>query len=219
MLDGKIKKIHAIEYNSLMSIMRLFEERIPPLMIDYGLREDFVIDVLPAYPRDLTKLKMPSIIVRKVDNNHRKISLDGFIGQYYDKDDNSLTDIKAIRHDICFQFDILAATNTQVMGLEGMLSEGIFDQILLWEKGWIPFYNFIPDNENPEEVGTLCMIGAPKEVNLSTWRISVQEPTINEHAVLLRQNMSIIQTIVPKQEYVDLSKWIKQHIRIKIKEE
>lgn len=214
-----IGKIHNVEYNSLMSLMKLMYDRVPYLMKDFGLDKRLIVDVLPAYPRDLTKLHMPSIIVRKVDNKQRKVSMDGFIGQYYDESDNSLTDIKAVRHDICFQFDVLAASNTQVMAIQSIISEGIFNQILLWEKGWIPFYDFIIDQNNPTEVGTLCMIGAPREVNLSSWRISVQEPTINEHAVLVRQDMSLIQTIVPKQEYVDLSLWIKQHITLRIKEE
>ena len=63
------------------------------------------------------------------------------------------------------------------------------------------------------------MIGAPKDINLSTWRTSVQEPTINENAMLIRQNFALIQTVIPKQEFVDLSLWIKQHITVKINKE
>lgn len=219
MFNSKIGKIRAVEYNSMMSMMKLLRDRLPSLMVDYGVSKKLCVNILPSYPRDLTKLRMPAIIIRKVDNVQSKVSLDGFIGQYYDVYDNSLTDVKAVRHDICFQFDILAANNAQTMGLESMITEGIFDQILLWEKGYITFYDFIEDVEHPVDVGTLCMIGAPSEVNLSTWRISVQEPTINEHAVLVRQNLALIQTIVPKQDYVDLSLWIKQHITLKIKED
>ena len=79
--------------------------------------------------------------------------------------------------------------------------------------------DFIDDIDNPEDVGTLCMIGVPREVNLSSWKISVQEPTINEHAALIRQDLALIQTFIPKQEFVDLSLWVKQHIKIKVKEE
>lgn len=215
----EINRIRSIEYNSLMSTMKLLADRLPDLMRDYGIDKRLIIDILPAYPRDLTKLQMPSIVVRRVDNTQSKLAIDGFIGQLYDSGDNSLNDIKAVRHDIMIQFDILAATNTQTAGIVGMLSEGIFDMIMLWEGGYVPFYDFTTDRQHPVECGTLCMIGAPREVNLSSWRISVQEPTINEHATLLRQTFAIVQTIVPKTEYVDLSLWLKQHITLNLKEE
>lgn len=214
-----IGKIHNVEYNSIMSLMKLIGDRLPHLMIDYGFSKKCGIDIIPAYPRDLTALRMPSIIVRKVNSDDRKVSLNGFIGQYYDESENSLTDIKAIRHDMCYQFDILASSNTQVMAIHSMILEGILDNILLCEKGWIAFYDFITDQNNPEDVGTLCMIGAPRAISLSSWRISVQEPSINEYAAIIRQDLALIQTVVPKQEYVDLSLWIKQHINVKIKEE
>lgn len=215
----EINRVRSIEYNSLMSIMKLLADRLPDLMRDYGVDKRLVLDIIPAYPRDLTRLNMPSVIVRRVENVQSKVALDGFIGQLYDSGDNSLNDIKAVKHNLTIQFDVLAATNTQSAGIVGMISEGIFDTIMLWESGYVPFFDFTTDRNNPVECGTLCMIGAPRGVNLSSWRISVQEPTINEHAMLLRQEFSIIQTIVPKTEYVDLSLWLKQHITLNLKEE
>lgn len=214
-----IKKIRAVEYNAMMSLMKLFGDRLPELVEDYGWNKDIPIDILPAYPRDLTKLHMPSIIVRKVENYQSKVSLDGFIGQYYEEQTNTLMDVKAIRHNMCYQFDIIAPNNSQLMFIQAIIDEGIFGNILLNEKGYIPLYDFLDDIDNPNEVGTLCMIGAPKDINLSTWRTSVQEPTINENAMLIRQNFALIQTVIPKQEFVDLSLWIKQHITVKINKE
>lgn len=214
-----IKKIRAIDYNVMMSLIKLFADRLPDLMKDYGVNNELSIDILPAYPRDLTKLNMPSIIVRKVSNEQSKVSMDNFIGQYYEKSSNTLIDVKAIRYDLLYQFDVIASNNSQVMGISSIINEGIFDNILINEKGYISLYDFIDDIENPQEVGTICMIGVPREVNLSSWRISVQEPTINEHASLIRQEFALIQTFVPKQEFVDLSLWIKQHITVKINKE
>lgn len=214
-----IKKIRAIDYNVMMSLIKLFADRLPDLMKDYGVNNELFIDILPAYPRDLTKLNMPSIIVRKVSNEQSKVSMDNFIGQYYEKSSNTLIDVKAIRYDLLYQFDVIASNNSQVMGISSIINEGIFDNILINEKGYISLYDFIDDIENPQEVGTICMIGVPREVNLSSWRISVQEPTINEHASLIRQEFALIQTFVPKQEFVDLSLWIKQHITVKINKE
>lgn len=214
-----IKKIRAIDYNVMMSLIKLFADRLPDLMKDYGVNNELSIDILPAYPRDLTKLNMPSIIVRKVSNEQSKVSMDNFIGQYYEKSSNTLIDVKAIRYDLLYQFDVIASNNSQVMGISSIINEGIFDNILINEKGYISLYDFIDDIENPQEVGTICMIGVPREVNLPSWRISVQEPTINEHASLIRQEFALIQTFVPKQEFVDLSLWIKQHITVKINKE
>ena len=203
----------------MMSLIKLFADRLPDLMKDYGVNNELSIDILPAYPRDLTKLNMPSIIVRKVSNEQSKVSMDNFIGQYYEKSSNTLIDVKAIRYDLLYQFDVIASNNSQVMGISSIINEGIFDNILINEKGYISLYDFIDDIENPQEVGTICMIGVPREVNLPSWRISVQEPTINEHASLIRQEFALIQTFVPKQEFVDLSLWIKQHITVKINKE
>lgn len=215
----EINRVRSIEYNTLMSMMKLLADRMPDLMKDYGISKKTEIEIIPAYPRDLTRLKMPCVVVRRVENTQSKLAIDGFIGQLYDSGDNSLNDIKAVRHDIMVQLDILAATNTLTAGIIGMVSEGIFDMIMLWEGGNVPFYDFTTDREHPVECGTLKMIGAPKEINLSSWRISVQEPSINEHATLLRQQFAIVQTIVPKMEYVDLGLWLKQHITLKIKED
>ena len=214
-----IKKIRSVDYNTMMSLMKLLSDRLPKLLSDYGINKDTYVDILPAYPRDLTKLSMPSIIVRKVDSEQSKVCVDNFIGQYYEKSSNTLMDVKAIRHDVCFQFDVIAPSNSLVMCISSAINEGIFDDILINENGYITFYDFIDDIDNPEDVGTLCMIGVPREANLSSWKISVQEPTINEHAALIRQDLALIQTFIPKQEFVDLSLWVKQHIKIKVKEE
>lgn len=214
----QIKKIRAVEYNFLMSMLKLLTDRVPDIMKEYGYYQN--INILPAYPRDLTKLSMPSIIVRKVEGNESKVAIDNFIGQIYDKKENKLSDVKAVRHDITCQFDILASGNANTNIIASIIEEGLFNEILVNESGYIPFYDFIGKNrDNPVNTGTLCMIGLPKEVNLSSLRISVQEPTINEHALLLRQRLALIQTIIPNQDYVDLSLWIKQHIKLKIKEE
>lgn len=223
---AELNKIRSVEFNSLRSLMKYIGDRIPRLLHQYGFPNNTVIDILPAYPRDLTKLHMPSIIVRKVDSSQEKLSMNGFIGQYYHKEDNALVDVKAIKHNLSVQFDILASGNKQCMAIESMIVEDILTYTLMWKKGYIPFYDFIyydqydpHADENLEEVGTLCMVKTPKEVNLSSWRISVNEPTINEHALLVRQDFQIVQTIVPRQEFVDLSLWIKQHIKLSIKEE
>lgn len=212
------KKIRAVEYNFLMSMLHLLKHKMPIIMDDYEYYED--INILPSYPRDLTKLEMPSIIVRKVEGTESKVAMDNFIGQIYDKKENRLSDVHAIRHNMVCQFDIVASGNGNTKIIGSMVEEGIFNDVLINESGYIPFYDFIGKNkDNPVNTGTICMIGLPKEVNLSSWRISVQEPSINQHAMLLRQNFAIIQTFIPNQDYVDLSLWIKQHIKLSIKED
>ena len=41
-----IKKIRAVEYNVMMSLMKLFEDRLPELVVDYGWNKDIPIDIL-----------------------------------------------------------------------------------------------------------------------------------------------------------------------------
>ena len=55
------------------------------------------------------------------------------------------------------------------------------------------------------------LIGDPKIRNLDNI-----VPTDSKYVGVVRQQFNVIQTILPKYEYVDLTKWIKQHIDVKL---
>lgn len=205
-----IKKMRAIEYNILMTIIKLFSDRLPDVANSYGIR-NMSIPVLPSYPKNLTDMKKPSIIVRKVDMRQSKIGLGSVLGQYYDGDSNRYFDVMGKRHDIMLQFDIVAGNNTDRALFESILSDGIIDQIRYEENGRFPLYDFTYDYKNPEDMGHVTLIG-----DTSIRDINDPDSNNQEYIGIIRHNFSIIQTIIPNQEYVDLSKWIKQTYKIKL---
>ena len=60
-----IDKIRCIDYNILMTLIKLFSDKIPDITSLYNLN-NISIDILPSYPRDLSKFNKPSIIIQKV---------------------------------------------------------------------------------------------------------------------------------------------------------
>ena len=76
-----IVNMRAIEYNMLKTMLKLLNDRLPSIANEYNIKNR-EIPVLPAYPADLTGMKKPSIIVRKVDTRQSKIGLGNVLGQY-----------------------------------------------------------------------------------------------------------------------------------------
>ena len=76
--------------------------------------------------------------------------------------------------------------------------------------GKIALYDFTVKGE-PSQVGIIKLIGDPMIDDIND-----NESSNINYVGVIRHNFSLIQTVVPKQEYVDLSKWIKQTYRIKL---
>lgn len=205
-----IKTMRAIEYNLLMTVIKLLSDRIPDIAKEYNM-SGIDIHVLPSYPKDLTDLKKPSIIVRKVDTRQSKIGLGNVLGQYFSKELNGYMDVNGKIHNTLLQIDIIASNNTQRSILESMVSDDIFNMISYNECGRFGLYDFTLDINNPDNIGCVKLIGDPSIADLSD-----SETTNLEYIGVIRHNFSILQTIVPKQEYVDLSKWIKQSYKIRL---
>lgn len=205
-----IKNMKAIEYNLFMTVLKLLRDRLPQIANEYGIvgKE---IHVLPAYPTNLTDIKKPSIIVRKVDTSQSKIGLGNVLGQLYDNQLGGYVDVVGKRHDTMLQFDIVTSSNTDRLLLESMVADNIMNDIAFNEGGMFKFYDFTGNVNNPEEVGVTKLIGDP------TIRDVDGDSSSNiEYVGIIRHNFSTIQTIIPKQEYVDLSKWIKLTYTIKL---
>lgn len=206
-----IKNMKAIEYNLLMTILKLLQDRLPSIAREYGI-SNTEIQVLPTYPTNLTDIKKPSIIVRKVDTSQSKVGFGNVLGQFYDNQLHGYIDVVGKRHDTMIQFDIVAGNNTDRALFESMIAEDIFNDIAFNENAMFKFYDFTGDKlNNPEEVGVTKLIGDPKIDDISD-----KESSNINYIGVIRHNFATIQTIIPKQEYVDLSKWIKQTYRIKL---
>lgn len=206
-----IKNMRAIEYNTLKTMIKLLEDRLPAIAKEYNIKYTNV-PVLPSYPADLTDLKKPSIIVRKVDTRQSKIGLGNVLGQYFNNEVGGYVDVVGKRHDTMIQFDIIAANNTDRLLFESMISDDIFNRISYEENGRIILYDFTnTGNSNPTPMGQIQLTGDPLIRNLSD-----ADSSNNNYIGIIRHDFALIQTVIPKQEYVDLSKWIKQTYKIKL---
>lgn len=198
-------KMHAIEYNTLMTLLKLLTDRMPPLLKEYNVGSK--INIEPAYPRDLTDMFKPSIIVRRVDTDRYKLGMGNVLGQLFEN--GVYSDMFGIGHDIMVQFDVVANSNTQNMVLTSILSEDIFSDITINESGTIQLYDFTKDIENPSEMGVITICGIPNTTYIPD---SLSRPNLNnDYISATRLTFTIIQEIKPNQDYVDLGKWIKIH--------
>lgn len=204
-----IKNMVAIEYNLFMTMLRLLNDKLPSIAKEYNVK-NIDIPVCPAYPTDLTDMKKPSIIVRKVDNRQSKVGLGNVLGQFFNSDVGGYSDLIGKRHDIMFQFDTVTSGNIDRLLFESIVSD-IFNDISFNGNGMIDFLDFTHDENNPEITGSIKLIGDPSVTDV------FDADSTNKYFIgSVRHKFALIQTIVPKQEYVDLSKWIKQTYTIKV---
>lgn len=202
--------MRAIEYNTFMTILKLLSDRLPDIANSYGIT-NMNIPILPAYPADLTDMEKPSIIVRKVDTRQSKVGLGNVLGQFYDSELGGYSDVVGKRHDIMMQFDVVTSNNMHRSLFESIISDDIFNYISYSESGNIVLYDFTRDMNNPDPIGTLKLIGDSSIMNIMD-----KDSTSMNYIGVVRHSFATIQTIVPQQDYVDLSKWIKMTYKIKL---
>ncbi len=207
MVNRKIVNMKAIEYNMLKTILHLLVDRIPTVAQEYGIRYNN-IQIAPTYPSDLTKIKKPSIIMRKVSTEQHKVGLGNIAGHYYNED-NAWVDVLGKFHCMMIQFDVVTANNTDRELLKSVIADGILNEIQMNELNAIGLHDYTQDN-NPE-VGIVKLIHDPIIADLTNTK-----PTDSMYVGVVRQMFKVIQTIVPNYEYVDLTKWIKQTYTISL---
>jgi hypothetical protein len=101
----------AIEYNTWMSVMSYIGTQLPLVAGEFGL-SGISVDIIPSYPRDLTKFRKPSIIVQKIHTSKNKMAFGNFIGQYLDDVGNQY-DVSGIEHDMIYQINAVGDSNSQ----------------------------------------------------------------------------------------------------------
>lgn len=202
-------RMHSIEYNVMMTLLKLLTDRLPNILKEYNLSE---VRIDPSYPRDLTDIVKPSIIVRRVDTNQFKIGMGNVLGQLFE--DNTYSDMLGIGHEIMVQFDTVANSNSQNMILSSILGEDIFNDIIFNESGKFQLYDFTKDVNNPTEMGVVTICSEPQIVYIPD---GITRPNLNnDYISATRLTFTIIQEIKPKQDYVDLSKWLKINQVVKV---
>ena len=186
-----------------MTLLKLLTDRLPPILKEYNINTDVHIE--PSYPRDLTNMFKPSIIVRRVDTERYKLGMGNVLGQLFEK--NIYSDMTGIMHDIMIQFDIIANGNTHNLLLTSILGENIFEDIIINDGGKIQLYDFTKDINSPSEMGVITVRGVP---NVTYIQDGTLKPSLNnDYISATRLTFTIIQEIKPNQDYVDLDRWIK----------
>lgn len=203
-----IKTMIAIEYNVLMTILKFLGDMMPIISMDYGMN-GVNVQILPAYPADLTSLKKPSIIVRKVDTRQSKVGIGNVLGQYFNNDENRYYDIVGKMHEIMIQIDVVSSNSAMRALLESMVADGILNHTAYTNGGKIILYDFTVNEKAPTQIGCIKLISDPMVRDLYD-----DKSTDMNYIGIIRHKLSVVQTIVPKQEYVDLSRWVKQTYKI-----
>lgn len=183
-------KMRSIEFNTWMSLMKLISDNTKSNQ--YNIK---IEDIKPSYPRNLTVFKKPSIIIQKVGNTQSPIGFGRFLGQYYDELDNSYMDINCTKHTMTFQIDIVGDSNTQCEILTSLITEdilNILDNIII--------YDYTNDVNYPTEMGIATI-----DNNFDILNIGENKDYVNA----VRFDVIALQTIIPVQEFVDLTKWMK----------
>jgi hypothetical protein len=126
-----------------------------------------------------------------------------------------MIDVKAMGHNSTMQFDVVGDSNVQSSLLASVISEEIFNTILMDDvmMGKFTLYDFTTDVNNPRAMGIVRISDTPDIDNLSN------PGRNNDYVSIIRIKFDVIQTIVPKQEFIDLSKWMKITQTIRLKEE
>lgn len=214
-----LTKMIAIEYNIWMSIMTLIKDTISSSSIDYGLKS-VDIPVYPAYPRNLTTFTKPSIIVQKVSTDNSTIGFGGgFIGQYFDEDNDADLDVYGINYESTYQIDVCGDSNTHRSLISALLIDELFNKIRIINNGQIEIFNYAISLDNPPLMGY-----AKLDTDIDIQNLDKKYRSDNEYKLpnydyttAIRFDISMIQVIVPEnQKLVDLTKWIKVNQRVKL---
>lgn len=213
-----LSKMMAIEYNMWMSIIKLIDDTIKSSLIEYdGFNNSVDIPVLPAYPRNLTNFTKPSIIVQKVSTDSAPICFGGFIGQHYDEEKNEIKDVFGINYESTYQIDICGDSNTQRSIITAIITDELFNYIRFNCGGQIKIYNYAQSLNNPEFMGYAKLDQSIDIQNLDKkYRSDNEYKLYNyDYSTAIRFDISMLQVIVPEQNLIDLTRWIKINQRVK----
>lgn len=205
-----ITTVKALDYNIVRSLIKLMSDTVPGKLADYGLG-GLTINVLPSYPRDLSKYKKPSIIVQKVGSSGQVLGFgNGFAGQHFDAGTNTLSDIYGTRDDHDIQIDTASDNNTQCQSLSSLIR----DEVLLNIKYYgnrIDILDFTASEDDPQPMALAKISTEFDTAYFSNQYLSMTDRDYINHnyASIIRFGLLTTQLMCPAQEYVDLNKWIK----------
>ena len=215
-----LTKMMAIEYNMWMSIIKLIGDTIKSSEVVYdGFGDTTGMPVLPAYPRDLTTFKKPSIIVQKVSTDNAPLCFGGYLGQYHDINDNTDLDVFGVNYESTYQIDVCGDNNTQRSLITAILTDELFNRIRFGSNGQVNIYNYALSLKDPQLMGYAKLHADIDVQNLDKKYRSDNEYKLYNHdyTTAIRFDISMLQVIVPdNQKLIDLTKPIKINQRVKL---
>lgn len=194
-----MKSMKYVDFNLWMTIIAMtklaFNDGVIKQLVNVSEK-----DILPEYPRDLTNFKKPSIIVMKAGDTATRSN---FIGQAFDDEQNLYYDVMAKFHDAGYQIDVFADTNTQMSLITSVVCDEVFKETTF------DILDFVGSLKDPQPIGVARVMNNMETIPLGSNRN-------NDYRMAIRFYISVVQHIVPEQDFVDLAKWIKitQHVRI-----
>lgn len=111
-----------LEYNMFMTIFSNFKDIINSVAKDYGL--NWEIDVIPEFPKDLTKIHFPSVCIREVSVNKSALVTGNPI-EIEDDENGVILDSVTRKQKMLIQYDAVANTNGQRLQLKSLVDETI----------------------------------------------------------------------------------------------
>lgn len=191
------QRMHSVDYNTMLSLIDMINVNISGQLRRLNIGN---IKVLPSYPRDLSEYKKPSIIVQRVNTQKSLIGFGGFIGQYYDKNDNTKSDIHGKLYEITMQLDVVSDNNTQCSLLTSLLSDDIIGNITNHR------YNLFDYTQNPPiQIGYYDI---NRDIDIMPLDTDSGHKN-NDYINAIRFDITVVQLFKPSQEYIDLNKWLK----------
>lgn len=190
-----MKSMKAVDFNLWMTIIAMTKNRLN----SDDVKQYIVVpqgNVLPEYPRDLAKFAKPSIIIQKVADDIASSAFGGFIGQALDEESGAYIDVFGKTHELQYQFDVFGDTNTQCSLMTSFVIDDMFTGVD------IPIMDYVTSLVSPPQMG-VARLHNDMDV------IPMDSNNNSDYRTAIRFYMTVVQTIVPKQEFVDLSKWIK----------
>lgn len=212
-----IIKMMAIEYNILLSIMKLIDNTIKSSIGTYDCLSKLNVPVLPAYPRNLTNFTKPSIIVQKVGTDNEQICFGGFIGQY--QIDDMQLDAYGTNYESTYQIDVCGDNSTQKSLLVAILMDEMFNNIRFNNCGQIEIHNYALSQNNPQLMGyaKLDQDIDIQDIDRKYRAENEYKPSNYDYVTAIRFDVSMLQVIVPdNQKMIDLTKPIKITQRVKL---
>lgn len=215
-----LAKMMAIEYNMWMSIIKLIGDTMRSSVTVYdGLGDITGVPVLPAYPRDLTTFKKPSIIVQKVGTDNVPLCFGGYLGQYHDVDNNANLDVFGVNYESTYQIDVCGDSNTQRSLITATLTDELFNRIRFGNNGQVSIYNYALSLSDPQLMGYAKLYTDIDVQNLDKkYRSDNEYKLYNyDYTTAIRFDISMLQVIIPdNQKLVDLTKPIRINQRVKL---